>query len=522
MIRIFIYTNLKIMTTMKNVKILFAVFLIFSLLQSCDQFEEVNTNPDTTTQVSASMLATNVILRTARFSGRDAKVMVAENALPKYVGYANEGQMGEQYNRIGSSDFGWMTMLPNIEKMLEYAKGSVMEDSYKGVAKFARAFMFYQLTMEMGDIPYSETNKGAEGLYKPRYDTQEDIFRGILDELKEADQFFAKGVTFSGDPTPYNGDPAKWRRAANSFALKVLITLSKKENVASLNVKGRFAEIVASGHILQSNTGYFGLAYSSQNKHPLSGTNDLFTSRTVLSSLFIENMKNLNDRRMFYFAEPAGAQIAAGKTQSDPTAYVGVDVAMEYASMNAGHSANLYSLLNKRYLTEEASEPRMLLTFAEQQLILAEARIRGWITTGNAKDYYETGVRAALAAIGATKAQYAHDMPINQSYIDGYFAGEAAFKATSEDQLKQIWMQRYILNFMQDARTSYFEYRRNNYPQFPINPATSLNENNRNGLPMRWIYPGSESSFNRENLEAALQRQYEGYDEINKVMWLLK
>lgn len=510
------------MTIMKNVKIFTGILLILSMLISCDQFEDINTNPDTTTQVSASMLATNVILRTARFSGRDAKVMVAENALPKYVGYANEGQMSEQYNRIGSSDFGWMTMLPNIDMMLDYAKGSIMEESYKGVAKFARAFMFYHLTMEMGDIPYSESNKGAQGLYRPKYDTQEEIFKGILDELKEAEQHFAKGVSFAGDPTPYNGDPAKWRRASNSFALKVLMTLSKKENTASLNVKGRFAEIVASGQILEPNTGYFGLVYSSQNRHPLSGTNDLFTSRTVLSSLFINHLKNLNDRRMFYYAEPAGAQVAAGKAISDPDAYVGVDVAMEYAAMNAGHSANQYSLLNKRYLMEEASEPRMLITYAEQQLILAEARIRGWITTGNAKDYYESGVRSALAAVGATKAQYAQNMPINQAYIDGYFTGEAAFKATAEDQLKQVWMQRYILNFMQDARTSYFEYRRNNYPDFPINPATSLNENNRNGIPMRYLYPGSESNFNRENLEAALQRQYEGYDEINKLMWLLK
>ena len=87
----------------------------------------------------------------------------------------------------------------------------------------------------------------------------------------------------------------------------------------------------------------------------------------------------------------------------------------------------------------------------------------------------------------ATKASYAHGMAINQAYIDGYFTGEAAFKTNETDQLKQIWMQRYILNFMQIAENSFFEYRRNNYPEFPINPATSLNENNKNGIPMRWL-----------------------------------
>lgn len=253
--------------------------LLLTLFAGCSNFDDLNTNPDTSTQVSASMLATNVILRVTAVGVGDGKGLIAQNALPKYVGYANEGQLNEQYNKIGSSDFGGMTLLPNIEKMVEYSKGDVAENSYKGVAKFARALMFFNLTMQMGDIPYSEANQGASGNYRPKYDEQEAIFVSILDELKEADQFFASGVTFSGDPTPYNGDPVKWRRAVNSFALNVLMTLSKKEGVTSLNIKSRFAEIVNTGYILEEGTGYYGLVYSSQNKHPLSGTNDLFTSR---------------------------------------------------------------------------------------------------------------------------------------------------------------------------------------------------------------------------------------------------
>jgi len=49
-----------------------------------------------------------------------------------------------------------------------------------------------------------------------------------------------------------------------------------------------------------------------------------------------------------------------------------------------------------------------------------------------------------------------------------------------------------------------------------------MNENNPNALPLRCLYPESETSYNQENLIEALNRQYDGYDEINKVMWLLK
>jgi hypothetical protein len=504
-----------------NKYILLGIYFLFFFLVGCSQFEDINTNPDATTTVSASLLCTNVVLRTCKYNS-EAKSYIGENALPKYIGYANEGQLDAQYNKVGSSSFGAMTILPNIEQMVLAAKGGVLEDSYKGVAKFTRAYMFYRLTMEMGDIPYSETGLGETGLFRPKYDTQEEILIGILNELKEADQYFANGRTFTGDPTPYTGNPDKWRRATNTLALKILMTLSKKENVSSLNIKNRFAEIVAAGNILEANTGYFGLVYSTQNKHPLSGTSNLFTSRTIISSLLMNNLKKLNDRRLFYYSEPAASKISAGKSQSDTAAYVGVDVSIDYASLNAGFSASKYSVLNKRYLTEAACEPRMLLTYGEQQLILAEARLRGWINTGTAENYYQQGVKASLSVVMATKSSYAHGKAIDQNYINNYFTGEAAFKTSTDEQFKQIWMQRYILSFMQDAEYSYFEYRRNTYPEFPINPATSLNENNVNAIPMRWLYPNSETDYNRENLIIALGRQYNGFDEINKLMWLLK
>ncbi len=497
--------------------------LLFSLaFVSCENFDELNTNPDAATNPSPSMICTNVILKTVKFNGRDAMAFLDANLLAKYVGFSNQSQQKSQYNSISNSDFGGMTLLPNVDQMIKNSAGSIMQNSYIGVGKLSRAWMFYNLTMQMGDIPYSDANKGQSGNFRPKYDTQEQVFIGILNELKEADENFANGVAFDGDPTPYAGNPDKWRRASNAFALKVLMSLSKKADIASLNVKNRFAEIVASGKLLEASTGFLGLNYSTVNIHPLSGTNDLFTSRTDISSLLIENLKVLNDRRLFYIADPSIKQIAAGKTEGSMDAYVGVDVSIDYATMTANHLLGEYSLINSRYLKEATCEPRMMMTYAEQQLILAEARIRGWITTGTAKDYYESGVKSALSAMMATKASYAHGKAIDQAYIDGYFAGEAAFKSGTDDQLKQIWMQRYILNFMQDATHSYYEFRRTGYPEFPLNPATNLNQNNVNGFPMRWLYPSSETNTNRENLIEALNRQYDGYDEVNKLMWILK
>lgn len=500
-------------------KCLIIVMLAFG---GCDNFDEINTNPDSTTNPSPSMICTNVILKTLKFNGRDAHAYLQPNALSKYLGYVNESIMASQYNDIGRGDFGAMTLLPNVDQMIQKSEGNIQQNSFKGVGMFARAWMFYNLTMQMGDIPYSEANQGQKDNFRPKYDPQEVVFIGILDELNEADALFAKGETFSGDPTPYAGNPDKWRRASNAFALKVLMSLSKKADNPTLNVKGRFAKIVAEGKLLEPNIGFLGLSYSNVNMHPMAGTNDLFTSRTIISSLLINHLKNIDDRRLFYVADPSAKQKAAGVPEGDKAAYVGADLSVDYSILTANHLNGEYSLINSRYLKEPASEPRMMVTYAEQQFILAEARIRGWITTGNAKDYYESGVKSALSDMMTTNAKYAHGKAINQAYIDGYFTGEAAFKTNTEDQLKQIWLQRWILNFMQDATHAYYEFRRTEYPEFPLNPNTNLNQDDPNVFPKRWLYPGSETNTNRENLIEALDRQYNGYDGVNGVMWILK
>lgn len=129
------------------------------------------------------------------------------------------------------------------------------------------------------------------------------------------------------------------------------------------------------------------------------------------------------------------------------------DAAIDYAAMNTEFSKGSYSKINLRYQTKQNSEPRRLLTYAEQELILAEARVRGWITSGSAEAYYKNGVKAALISMMATDAAYAHGHAITTADIEGY---------------------------------------------------------------------SSELNYNSENLRNALDRQFDGYDEINKVMWLLK
>ena len=115
---------------------------------------------------------------------------------------------------------------------------------------------------------------------------------------------------------------------------------------------------------------------------------------------------------------------------------------------------------------------------------------------------------------------YGHSM--TQSYIDAFLAKESVqLKGSFDEQLNMIMEQKYIAGFMQLPYQAYYDYRRTGYPVLPINPETSLNFNAPDKLPVRWQYPDTEISYNTENVEEAIERQY-GSDEVNKLMWILK
>lgn len=488
---------------------------------SCGKFDEYNTNPDSTTEASAALLATGVELGTFEHSG-DAVAYISNNALPKYVAYLNESGTATQYNEIGRCSFGSYIWWPTLEQMVKYASGTIYEPSYRGLAGFIKAWNAWYLTMQTGDIPYSEAGQGASGNVTPKYDTQEQVFVQILADLAEAERQFAAGETFTGDII-YNGDVTKWRKATNAFRLKVIMSLGEKASQAQ---KEEFAGIVSAGNLMEDNADNLQLVYTSTEGtwHPLYNQT-LFNPYTVLSETVAESLKELQDRRLFYFAEPAEEQLAAGLEESDYEAYTGADTSEDFEKLTTALSTSgSFSVINDRYIEVQGGDPFIHLSYAEQELILAEAAELGWIT-GSAEGYYMSGTEAALRMVAAFDKDnaYCHGMPIDESYISGYFNGEAAFASTQQERLEQIWMQKYLLKFLQDGYDAYFDFRRTGFPDLPNNPDTSMNIDDKTAFPARWQYPASETETNYGNLTEALTRQFtNGYDGINEKPWILK
>jgi Starch-binding associating with outer membrane len=494
-------------------------------LSSCGKkFDDINTNPDKPSTASAGWLATNILAAVTSKDISTGKSFAQPFILGKYITWS-EMATDYQYNKFSRANFDRLLVLRDVAPMINNASTPELKNSYDGFGHFVRAWQFFQVTMQLGDVPYSQAIQGGAGIIKAKYDTQKEVFTGILSELDQADALLSKGVDFSGDFI-FQGSVDKWRRLANTFQLQVLMTLSKKTTDTDLKVVQKFNEVMQRP-LMRDYNDNLAVTYTASAGYcyPWSSTPaqiNSFTIYPMLATTLVDLLKPAQDRRLFYFAEPATAKIAGGRKASEYEAYVGVEPADEFSTnINALNSGN-YCNVNKRYVETFNAEPVGLLNYWDLQFILAEAAVRGWITGTPAQTYYANGIKSSMSFLAKyVPATYTHGMAMDDAYISGYPA-TVALTGSSENQIQQIISQKYIAGFFQNSDfNAWYENRRTGYPVFALNSNTNLNVPSAS-FPLRWMYPQKELDYNAENVNAAIQSQFKGDDDFDQVMWLLK
>lgn len=492
-------------------------------LGSCSNFDEINTNPNAATKASSSMLATTLILDISRNALGSISPMMNSKSIIRM-----EFPENAQYNYLGRASFDGLAVLNNVDKMIELAPEGAYKNSYTALGKFIKSYKFFWLSMQLGDIPYAEALLGEKGTLNPKYSTQKEIMVGVLNELEEADKLFASGIKFDGDPI-YGGDITKWRKMVNTFELQVLLHLYRKTNDTDLKVKERFNTIVTTKPIFDSNADNFQVTYSdlAGQRYPFYKLGNTTRIYTMLTSLVVDKLKALDDYRLFYYADPSPIRTAKGAAIDSWDSYVGYDPSMVYAELTTIFGGKDYSNVNSRYLELANAEPVYVLSYAMAKFMLAEAAVRGWITS-SASTHYTDGIKASMkftAGFTPDNSMFHHNRKMTDAYIDSYVASDKVkLKTTAGEQvqLEQIIMQRYLSTFMLHAPfDGFFENRRTGFPVFPINPKSNLNVP-ADKFPVRWIYPQKELDYNTTNVNSAIQSQYAGNDDYNKPMWILQ
>lgn len=522
------------------------------ILTSCSNFKDINTNPDATEVVNPSLIATGLITSLVQTTTGSAgfQSTIYQKQLGTYTGKTDV----YQYNWISNDNFGAIRSLTNAQKMVEFASES-MKDAYSGLYYFLKGWYFWRATMEVGDIPYTQALNISEYQY-PDYDPQKVVFAGILDDLAKADEFFGKSqYDFQGDPF-YGGSCEKWRKATNVVRLKVLMSLQKRaEDTPELKVKETFQSVVSAGHLFTSNDDNLMAIFSespASNRNPyhekIELQNDMYWAA---GKPIVDPLKEFEDYRLFYYFAPvqaltdeaqynfamANGILPAGTKMlkaDDWNAYVGLDVAGIYSEIEKIWSNKCHSRTNEIYRYSYAGVPAIRLGYGDMNFILAEAAERGWIS-GSAKSYYDKGVKASLEFVkqwftpftyNGVEYTPSHGRDITDSYIANYLKAEkTAYKegGSQTDRLHQIWMQSYIANYFNQSYDEYFNYRRNGYPVWPVNPNENLNDGDTSKIPSRWLYPTAEYDYNNEKRVAAVKAQGWGAEEtVNDIMWVIK
>jgi hypothetical protein len=484
---------------LKKLSHIVVLLLSVSIINSCD-FEEFQEDPNRTTDATPGLLLTNLIVNS--FNTVDVTPMLTSRML-----VYTDGLDLNQYYGWNRSGFGPYGQLRQVFKMIEEAEEAELPN-YIALAKFFRAYHFYQLTMTFGEIPYSEALGGFNDNYQPAYDEQETVFAGILQDLEEANQELnVNGSPLLGDVL-FDGSLIKWKRAINSFRLRVLMALSQKDGRSSIDVSGQFQMVANNPSVyplMQSNDDNLALRYFdvAGNRYPYFENQNL-TAAYLMEQTFVNFMKDNEDPRLFKIASITDQAAEQGLDPSDFEAYGGLDGAVTFDELNEQRAAGIGSLVNSRYYTDPVGEPGVVMGYAELQFILAEAAVRGWI--GNDPEgFYNAGILANMAFYGVDNTEA-------NNYLNGSFAS-----FNLNNAIEQISTQRYLTYFFSGGWESYYNQRRVGYPEFSTGAGTL----NGDKVPVRWLYPEQESNLNLENLEASLQRQFGGEDSINGIMWLL-
>lgn len=389
------------------------------------------------------------------------------------------------------------------------------------------AYTFDNLVTHFGDVPYwsygQQDNPDFQALQidaytNPKYVSQEEIYKDLLNELKAAaDQIVVGEKVFIAGDNIYDGDAAKWKKFANSLRLRIANRIKHKLPAAQTHIN----EAIAGGLIASNadNAAHaFGTADAEGNPFwklfYVDNRTDFYVNRTFVQLLKGETGSYGLDPRLFKIAAPKGAtaaQIKAGaeSTSEDLSLYTGMpyglpSVETQFSSANINFFSSNYTKINKA---------EILMEYAEVEFILAE--LNGWSQAN-----YVAGVRANMERLGVASAK-----------IDAYVASLPS--ASQEHVLNQ----KYIA-LLGNADEAWNEYRRTGYPNTSIllmpgetgtrpdgttYTFTPLMSGNvvASDLPGRVRYPITQQTLNRANWTAASAGLSNG-DEINSKLYFAR
>lgn len=485
-----------------NKAIVTLALLLVVLVAGCDDFGDINTDPNNPSTAQTALLLTGV----ERYIGNDPDV-IADVDAALYVQYFSETQYTEA-SRYETINFNfnpfYYNPLQNLQTIKELNRSQPDEVLAGGsnanqiaVANILQVYFYHFMTDKWGMIPFEQALQGGENL-SPAYSEQEAIYTGMLDTLAAAaNNISTTEAAVKGDII-LNGDMERWRLFANSLRLRIAM---RAADVAP-NLAKTHAEAAISAGLLENDLMY-PYQTNTNNDNPWY---ERFLTRTdyAISEFMADEMKAIDDMRLTEYALPAPVA-----ENSEPGTQLEEIVGMPYGIENAGSIDNSQISFPGSAIGAGGPDvgvqdaPLPILTTAELSFLKAEVAARGWNAgAGTAATFYQEGIQNSWEQWGV----------YDESQFAAYMAQpEVAYDATNWEQ--SIGYQKWIALFPLGYE-AWAEWRKFDYPELTPAPAAM---NNSGEIPVRQGYPVSEPQLNQENYEEAVNTQ--GADVLDTHLW---
>lgn len=461
-----------------KIKILSSIILVFAFFACTSEYEEMNSDPNSLTEVPYKTLLTNAEISICR---------TYFNVNSHWISWARYNvrdvyQHNDRYQIDGSltSFSEYNGHLKNIQLIIDLAPEKE-DNNTLAVAMILKAYAFQNLTDWFGDIPYSEALKADANpqIVYPKYDSQESIYTDLIEQLKAANSLIDVNANIGSADVIFNGDMGKWKKFCNSLLLRVYMRISKvKPDIAKSGIEtimGNSANFPIITSNLDNAFKYWipgDAAYRSPSwMNPVNAE----TQERVSAKFMIDFLKSRNDDRLPVYAEPA-------KSTGE---YEGLVMGTE------GFSTQDLSIMGIAEFRSEDSPTRMMRC-SEVMFILAEAALNGWNVGITAKEAYEAGISSSFEEYGLAIGDY-----LSNPLVD--FDG-------STPQRELIGDQKWIALYP-DGTQGWAEIRRTKYPTYVFNTEPVQNLFPGRGYIKRLPYPYSEAVINKESLAAAIAAQ---------------
>lgn len=462
-------------------------------LSSCRKdFKEINKNPNASVIATPESLLAPALYNVVN-SNLNRALRLNNVLMQDHVPLSKNNDIGRYMIRPSESDFmwnSWYLQLNNFRDM--YAKASDINDTtLMGVSLICDVWLSSQITDMFGDVPYFNAVKGKEGIYEPAFDPQKDIYTDLFVKLELANTYLGLNKALAAekktaDPL-YQGDPVLWRKFGNALYLRLLMRVSGK---AEMNVAATIHRIVeteaAKYPLMTTNAESAVLRFTTTPPYISEFYNyrDFdFNGGVSLSEFFVNNLNRWKDPRLSVWATEASLGV--------------------YLGVASGYAEGQVPEQMSSYLAALKNNPLMgnIMNYAELQFILAEAALKGMISTP-VQDYYEKGVANAITFWGK-------ELP------EGYLAQEGIAWLADVDaaqKMELIQLQKYYALFFTDFQ-QWSEYRRTGYPVLPLGSGVQ----NNGQMPARFKYPVYVQSVNSASYNDAVARM--GGDDLNIKIW---